>query len=276
MTVEDILNNFYSYKLEDTFNSCVKELINEKEKNFLLNNFINFIPKRILNRISFLDPSDVFKESSKEYSSIQTFINNNFDEIFKRFFNKLNIDFNGDKKELFNKLNIDLNELIDYVYSFLDNRWNIIDKLIEDNDILNNVIDIDKISTLEDKIGDTNSISKRIDFNNRDNAFIDIDGEILISNKNQTHGQMIQKYINTSKSLSFYRPSINTMDELSNNYYVFGHILDDNIFIETYTLEGTSIDRIISDIRSSGINYEKIYEYNTHNCEISRIAKVIK
>lgn len=275
MNIDDILNNFYSYKLENTFNSCVKELINEKEEDFLLNNFINFIPKRILNRISFLDPSDVFKESSKEYSSIQTFINNNFDEIFNRFFNKLNIDFNGDKKELFNKLNIDLNELIDYVYSFLDNRWNIIDKLIEDNDILNNVIDIDKISTLEDKIGDTNSISKRIDFNNRDNAFIDIDGEILISNKNQTHGQMIQEYINTSKSSSF-RPSINTMDEFSNNYYAFGHILDGNIFIETYTLDSTSIDRIISDIESSGINYEKIYEYNAHNCEISRIAKVIK
>ena len=32
-------------------------------------------------------------------------------------------------------------------------------------------------------------------FNNRDNAFIDIDGEILISNKNQTHGQVIQEYI---------------------------------------------------------------------------------
>ena len=64
------------------------------------------------------------------------------------------------------------------------------------------------------------------------------------------------------------------MDNFSNKYYAFGHILDNNIFIETYTLDNTSIDTIISDLKSSGINYDKIYEYG--NDEILRVAKVIK
>jgi hypothetical protein len=68
------------------------------------------------------------------------------------------------------------------------------------------------------------------------------------------------------------RPKKDELNEKFNNEYcIFGHILDNNLFIENPDI---SIDKIISDIEMNGISYNKIYEYKNDN--ITRIAKVIK
>ena len=136
------------------------------------------------------------------------------------------------------------------------------------------------VKELNDSIGDTSTLIGTLDISNRDYAFVDLDGNILIGDKDQFHEHILQNYLktlNTDKYLrcNYGRPSGSQIEYVFNNEYcAFGHIIDNNIFIETYTLENISINDIISDINNAGIDYNKIYEYE--NDEITRVAKLIK
>ena len=119
-----------------------------------------------------------------------------------------------------------------------------------------------------------------MDYTTRDYPFVDIDGNILIGKENQTHAQLIQEYLNSlniNKTLddNFKRPSESEIEEILNNKYTaFGHIINDNIFIDLFYLNKVSLDTVISDIKNSSISYNKIYDYDSEN--ITRLAKVIK
>ena len=136
------------------------------------------------------------------------------------------------------------------------------------------------VKKLNDSIGDTSTLIGTLDIYNRDYAFIDLDGNILIGDKDQFHEHILQDYLktlNTDKHLrcDYGRPSGGQIEYVFNNEYcAFGHIIDNNIFIETYTLENISINDIISDINNAGIDYDKIYKYKDD--EITRVAKLIK
>lgn len=143
--------------------------------------------------------------------------------------------------------------------------------------ILQGPLYIEEINDINDKIGDSLKILKYPDFDNRDSAFVDIDGEVLISNKGQTHGQLIQEWLDTfDKKLEngWYRPEDNEIKELINaKYTAFGHIINDCIIIEEATLNDTSIEQVISDIKENDIDYNKIYDL--FGREITRVAKIL-
>lgn len=281
MTVNDILNEFNKSDLEAEFERCVRVLMREQQNTFLVDYFINTLPKDVFINLRYSSPSEILKTSVNEYDGIINFIEKNKNKICNRLVYALDIKFDGTNEDLFNKVYSDkiINDLMDFVYDFLDYReFDIVELLINMNLIDSKIIETQKISDLDDSIGDVTILSDRLDYDTRDYAFVDIDGTVLISDKGNSHAQIIQKYLDEQSGEKledeWRRPLMKEMDNFSNQYYAFGHILDDNIFIETYTLDGTSIDKIISDLESSGINYNKIYEYGSD--EILRVAKVIK
>lgn len=281
MTVEDILNEFNKSDLEAEFERCVRVLMREQQNTFLVDYFINTLPKDVFLNLRDSSPSEILKMSVNKYDGIINFIEKNKNKICNRLVYALDIEFDGMNEDLFNEVCSDkiINDLMDFVYDFLDYReFDIVESLIDMNLIDSKIIEPQKISDLDDSIGDVTILSDRLDYDTRDYAFVDIDGTVLISDEGNSHAQIIQKYLDEQSGEKLEeewgRPLMKEMDNFSNQYYAFGHILDDNIFIETYTLDGTSVDKIISDLESSGINYKKIYEYSGD--EILRVAKVIK
>ena len=280
MTVEDILNEFNKSDLEAEFERCVRVLMREQQNIFLVDYFINTLPKDVFINLRDSSPSEILKTSVNEYDGIINFIEKNKNKICNRLVYALDIEFDGTNEDLFNEVYSDkiLINLMDFVYDFLDYReFDIVELLINMNLIDSKIIEPQKISDLDDSIGDVTILSDRLDYDTRDSAFVDIDGKILIGNKGNSHAQIIQDYLDESGNKlenEWERPFMDEMDNFSDKYYAFGHILDNNIFIETYTLDNTSIDTIISDIKNSEIDYNKIYEYARD--EITRVAKVIK
>jgi len=280
MTVEDILNEFNKSDLEAEFERCVRVLMREQQNTFLVDYFINTLPKDVFINLRDSSPSEILKTSVNEYDGIINFIEKNKNKICNRLVYALDIEFDGTNEDLFNEVYSDkiINDLMDFVYDFLDYReFEIVELLINMNLIDGKIIEPQKISDLDDSIGDVIILSDRLDYDTRDSAFVDIDGKILIGNKGNSHAQIIQDYLDESGNKlenEWERPFMEEMDNFSDKYYAFGHILDNNIFIETYTLENASIDTIISDIKNSKIDYDKIYEYAKD--EITRVAKVIE
>ncbi len=284
MTVEELLN-LDKTELEFKFECCVKVIMREKEDSFLINYFIKMLPKETFKNLRDRSPSGILKESVNKYDGIIKFIEDNKSEICNRLLYIFDVDFKEKDENLFNTIfkaiysNKIILDLIDFVYDFLDFRGMRIVELLIELDIIDcNLVEPEKISNLDDEIGDTTILTDRLDYDTRDYAFVDIDGTVLTGDEGNSHAQIIQKYLDEQSGEKLEeewgRPLMKEMDNFSNQYYAFGHILDDNIFIETYTLDGTSIDKIISDLKSSGINYNKIYEYDGD--EILRVAKVIK
>ena len=158
----------------------------------------------------------------------------------------------------------------------VDNRKDILE-YVEKMKIFQRSIDINKIDDIKDEIGESSKILKRPDYDNRDFAFVDIDGEVLISNKGQTHGQLIQEWLDTfDKELEngWYRPKDTEIKELTDaKYTAFGHVINDCIIIEDATLNDVSIEQVISDIKENNIDYNKIYDL--FGREITRVAKLL-
>ena len=158
----------------------------------------------------------------------------------------------------------------------IDNRKDTLE-YVEKMKILQRTIDINKIDDIKDEIGESSKILKRPDYDNRDFAFVDIDGEVLLSNKGQTHGQLIQEWLDTfDKKLEngWYRPKDTEIKELTNaKYTAFGHVINDCIIIEEATLNDVSIEQVISDIKENNIDYNKIYDL--FGREITRVARLL-
>lgn len=143
-------------------------------------------------------------------------------------------------------------------------------------------LDIDpfNIKIVKDSVGDINQLTSRIDYNNRTAAFVDIDGQILISNNNETHAQLINKYLSKNEGGrlddDWYRPDVEEVSELTGaSKIAFGHICQCDVWvIEEIACTNISVDEVVSDIKKSGNEYSKIYSYCDD--EITRLAKLAK
>ena len=168
------------------------------------------------------------------------------------------------------------NDVMDNITKFLDNK-----KEEHDTFYYKNLSTIDNLYHLNDTLGEETEIEGDwLDFNNRDAAFADIDHQILISNKGESHAQLINKYFNdigTDEKLndSWYRPDVEEIEEKSGAERVaFGHIIGDVWIIEDTTLMNMSVEDVINDIKASGKEYTKIYSYD--RSDAIRVAKLKK
>lgn len=196
---------------------------------------------------------------------------------------KLGVDDSNLILEVIDELDEDevIERFISNIYAILEvNQDSILEELRAKRIIDSNLLDLDEVSDIDDSIGKTYELNGKLDYDTRDSAFVDIGGAILISDKGDSHAQLIQEYLDKNsidKQLKddWYRPGEEEINDIfKSNYTAFGHILDSNIFIESNWLENATINQIINDINNAGIDYNKIYDYVSD--EITRVARMIK
>ena len=251
------------------------------DTSFRLNILLNFIPKDTF--YSLKKNEDTYSDligSNKLKDKINDLLDERlYDYVLsflkeKGFDEDVNLIF-----DIIDELDKDLliTTIIFTINNYLvDNRKDILE-YVEKMKIHQRSIDINKIDDIKDEIGESSKILKRPDYDNRDFAFVDIDGEVLISNEGQTHGQLIQEWLDTfDKELEngWYRPKDTEIKELTDaKYTAFGHVINDCIIIEDATLNDVSIEQVISDIKENNIDYNKIYDL--FGREITRVARLL-
>ena len=185
-------------------------------------------------------------------------------------------DFENDVNDyILEKLGYDIVELVtENISKFLDNEEHKHNSYYFENSVVAN-----ELCYIDDSIGEETELRDTIDFDNRIAAFVDLDGEILVSDNGMTHAQLINKYLEEyDKELDddWYRPDVKEISEKSGHVNVaFGHIVNDNVWvIEDSTLTDMSVEDVVSDIKASGKKYTKIYSYGGSN--VTRVAKLAK
>jgi hypothetical protein len=283
--IEELFNLVSKEEFQKYFCESAYEEIKFLNEEFYNNYFIDILPSWELALITIETPSEVFNESDQKEKVINSFLSDYLNVILYNVYEKLDLTVNENIENTFNKevlTALNINEIIDNltisIGEFLDSKTDkILKQLKEDGLITPETIDITDIPKLENNVGDEYMLTEQLDYDNRDKALVDIDGNILIGKNGQTHAQVIQDYldeISSDKKLEddYYRPSDDKLDKILNpEYSAFGHIVDDNILIEETTLDNITIDNVVQDIKNNKIRYEKIYNYNGNN--LTRVAR---
>ena len=210
--------------------------------------------------IQFTSPFSILEEFSNEY--IQKLL-----DAFNKEFNA-NLSLTDDMD--------DINQLIDYMKDhaqLFDEEWN--------KATYNYSVDVlhDSINELEDKddsIGDEVNFPRdaaTIDVGTRDSAFVYINGEILIGNDKQTHGQLINEFFNCKEDEdSFYRTdAINKLnDNDKNSSFGFGHIIDSIAIIDN--TEGCTQQEVAKVLLNYDSSISKVY-FCPDESTLTRVAK---
>jgi hypothetical protein len=139
--------------------------------------------------------------------------------------------------------------------------------------------DVNSLCDIDDNIGEDTEIEGGVDYDNRDAAFVDIDGRILVSDEGESHAQLVNEYLDSidceELNDGWFRPDVEEIEEKSDGEraVAFGHIVNDNVWIiEDGTLTNISVEDVISDIKASGKEYTKIYSYDMS--DVTRIAQL--
>jgi hypothetical protein len=137
----------------------------------------------------------------------------------------------------------------------------------------------DSINGLKDKddsIGDEVIFPRdaaTIDVGTRDSAFVYINGEILIGNDKQTHGQLINEFFNSDEDEdSFYRED--AIDKLNDNdrnsSFGFGHIIDSIAIIDSKN--GCTMQEVANALLNYDSSISKVY-FCPDESTLTRVAK---
>ena len=142
-------------------------------------------------------------------------------------------------------------------------------------------VSIDDIPTLDDSVGQSSRIDDIIDVDNRDNAFVYIDGEVIEGDANETHSQILNRFCDEHDLYEPYngtdtdmlRPNIDEVQEkLDTSKIAFGHFVNDVAFIEV--CEGCSTADVVTALEDE-FEPEKIYFYDREEDYITRLAKAV-
>ena len=284
--IEELFSSVSKEEFQKYFCESAYKEIKFLNEEFYNNYFIDILPSWELAIITVETPAEVFNESDQKEKVINSFLSDYLNVILYNVYEKLDLTVNENIENTLNKevlTTLNINEIIDNltisIGEFLDSKTDkILKQLKEDGLIAPETIDIKDIPKLENNVGDEYMLTEQLDYDNRDKALVDIDGNILIGKNGQTHAQVIQDYldeISSDKKLEddYYRPSDDKLDEILNSEYsAFGHIVDNNILIEETTLDNITIDNVIQDIKNNDVYYEKIYNYNNNN-NLTRVAR---
>ena len=143
----------------------------------------------------------------------------------------------------------------------------------------------------DDKVGDVVYIENdaHIDYDNRDYAFIYIDGEIYYNDEDSSlsHSELLVEYLqehgeddnipedmlNGKKEDS--RPTKQRLQRLTGGEYVaFGHVMDNVAYVET--LVGSVDAETVSKACKKQLDVAKVYQLDTAQQLVRRLAKSIK
>ena len=260
---------------------------NEEDKEELIDECIGYVEEKILDYIND-NLLDILIEllDDKYDSNLMDFIEGaNKEDVENKYKEILNEDGSGYIIDFCYDKGIDYEEIIDIVFDILNENVEIIseeiyDKLLKvadehiDDPLVNMYFTSYQLKELDDKVGDriTNYTSR--DYNERDKCFIDIDGQIFVSEEGQTHAQLVNSYLESiekdTRKETFYRPDNEDMEELAKKFG-FGEVDEGIFFVEESDSYGNmSAKEIVDDLLKSGIDYEKIYTVD--NGIITRVA----
>ena len=133
---------------------------------------------------------------------------------------------------------------------------------------------LNKLYQYNDSVGMITKISSQLDFNTRDNGWIYIHQNILLkTDKHESHTHCLirwckKNHMDFSSDKKLVRLNEKELNDININACSFGHILNNNAFIET--MQNVSLNEVKECLTRNGLN--KIYLYNQKNRLIKRIV----
>ena len=239
------------YYIEEKIQEYIKENIGEITANFIEEEYNSNVNLFIRNAVA--------SDMEKIYKDI---VNKVADDYWYDYI--YDIDIEDDEAELIHYEVFDTLELNAEFYSNdLCLAMKKYAKENKNNPALNKKMTARELAKLDDEIGDEFENLVRRDYDNRDAAFIDIDGEILVSDKGETHAELVNKYLESldkeKLNNTFNRPRDYVMSEFA-KIFGFGMIQDDVWFIDDNVYFGNmNSDEIVEDIKKSEYKPKKIY-----------------
>ena len=216
------------------------------------------------------------KDNTEQY---QQFNNCSVEEFFNLIANSKLANYITEQVNKVNNTNLTYNDIVDFVINdYMCNNacteWlkNVMYELHNtENDYgfgsTKKIKNISELENIDDAVGDKIEIPQKLDFNNRDKAFIYIaPNTLLISGKNESHTQMLDKYLNTKSNDDKTRKTDKELSDENIEQVSFGHIIDDIAFIET--LQNVSLEDVVQSLLDK---YNKIYFYDDKNKIVERL-----
>jgi len=239
------------YYIEEKIQEYIKENIGEIT--------VNFIEEKYNNNVNYFIKNAIAKDMEEVYKDIINKVANDYwyDYIY-------DIDIEDDEVE---QLHYEVFDTLELNAEFYSNDLCLAMKEYakknQNNPALNKKMTARELAELDDEVGDEFENFVRRDYDNRDAAFIDIDGEILVSEEGETHAQLVNKYLESidkeKLDNTFNRPRDSVMSEFAENFG-FGMIQDGVWFIDDNIYFGNmNSSEIVEDIKKSEYKPKKIY-----------------
>ena len=291
---EDIFNLFSKDEIQQEFiNSIIEFLENQdyEARRFYCFYMGKYISKEERLWLEEVPASYVFKKVKNKDELINLFLKSGFNFYLNYTYMKLGLDRDiaysipkSINEKVFNELDYDnlANSFEEAICDFLDRHNDELIETLKKYELLpSQKVNLDELHDLKIEIGETYKIKQNIDYQNRNSAFIDIDGLILISNSGESHSEILQKYLDKiSEDKKFEddwtRPKDEEIEKYFNpQYSIFGHIYNDDIFVESKDIKKLSIDTVLNDLDNAEINYNRLFVYSNDYNEVTRVAKRI-
>ena len=130
-------------------------------------------------------------------------------------------------------------------------------------------------SDIDDFIGDTQYLfdDERIDYDSMEAPVVYLNGELIVGEKNETHTQVIQEYIDSfDEDDDFYRMDEEKLEQMGFNDVVFAHLLGDVVIADEF-IGNVSDERFAQQCKKE-LNVNKVYFFE--GTTVTRLAKYKK
>ncbi len=248
----------------------LKQKLNKNELEALISNEYFFDSNSIFN----------FFEDT-EFKTPQEFTDFDFCSYLDDIYDNLivNLQYKLEEKYEFNVNDNVIEQLVEeFLVKPFDSKEEKIFNSVKEQYIESNVcLDNDKVkfsdlSDIDDSIGGTKSIldNEKIDYDSREAPIVFLNGELLVGEKNETHTQVIQEYMDSiDEDDDFYRMDEDKLKEMGFDDVVFAHLLGD-VVIADEVFGNVSVKNFAQRCKNElGVN--KVYFFD--GSSVTRLAK---
>lgn len=219
-----------------------------------------------------------------EFKTPQEFADFDFCSYLDDIYDNLivNLQYKLEEKYEFNVNDNVIEQLVEeFLVKPFDNKEEKIFNSVKEQYMESNVcLDNDKVkfsdlSDIDDFIGDTQYLfdDERIDYDSREAPVVYLNGELIVGEKNETHTQVIQEYIDSfDEDDDFYRMDEEQLNEMGFNDVVFAHLLGDVVIADEF-IGNVSAERFAQQCKKE-LNVNKVYFFE--GTTVTRLAKYKK
>lgn len=243
----------------------------------------NELETLILNEY-FFDSNSIFNFfEDTEFKTPQEFADFDFCSYLDYIYDNLivNLQYNIEKKY---ELDVNDDVIEQLVEKFLVKPFdskeekifnNAKEQYMENNVYSDNKVKFSDLSDIDDSVGDKQTLfdDEKIDYDSREAPIVFLNGELLVGEKNETHTQVIQEYIDSfDEDDDFYRMDEEQLNEMGFNDVVFAHLLGDVVIADEF-IGNVSAERFAQQCKKE-LNVNKVYFFE--GTTVTRLAKYKK